>query len=201
TLTRVKTLNGIVDRLLVVGPAVPDVVPATPPLAASPAVIEIAAELSAIESSPRFQIKPFREPLAQAPVPSLNGLFLITEDELAVAPLVAQGLARLGARPGLLERAALADPAVLDARIKALTAEHGPVAGFVHLAPLSRRRMPDGLGEWRALTTIDVKALYHLLHSSGADLVRAAAKGQAWLLAATAMGSSYGRDGTDTGGA
>jgi len=90
---------------------------------------------------------------------------------------------------------------MLDARIKTLTAEHGPVAGIVHLAHLSRRPMPDGLDEWRALTTIDVKALYHLLHSCGADLVRAAAKGRAWVLAATAMGGSYGRSGTNSGAA
>src|SRR5262249_52355386 len=145
--------------------------------------------------------KPFREPLSDATPARLAGLFLITEDELAVAPLVAQALVARGATPAVIERSALADPALLDARIAALAAEHGPVSGIVHLAPLSRHHTPTTLAEWRSMTAVAVKSLYHLLHTCAADLVRAAAKGQAWVLAATAMGGSYGRDGRDTGAA
>src|SRR5262249_48531814 len=198
TLTRVKTLNGIVDRLLASTGAPANAAP----VASAPAPeAQPSREPVVIERIPRFQIRPFREPLSDAEPARLTGLFLITEDELAVAPLVTEALKARGATPAVIDRGALADPALMDARVAALAAEHGPVSGIVHLAPLSRRSVATSLAEWRAMTAVDVKSLYHLLHVCAADLVRAAGKGQAWGLAAAAMGGRYGAGGRDTGGA
>src|SRR5262249_47579374 len=71
TRTRVKTLNGIVDRLLASTGAPANAAPVAP--APAPEA-QPSREPVVIERIPRFQIRPFREPLSDAEPARLTGL-------------------------------------------------------------------------------------------------------------------------------
>jgi acyl transferase domain-containing protein/NADP-dependent 3-hydroxy acid dehydrogenase YdfG len=190
TLTRVKSLNGLIDAMLAAAGS------GAPPREAPPAVPSAhknGAGLHTVAATPRCRMQAFVEPLPTRAATTLAGLFLITADELSVAPAVASDLVSRGAIPALIDSATLGDAARLADRIGKLRAQHGPVTGVVHLAALARRAAPQNLAEWREACRIDVKGLFHILRLCADDLAAAAEQGQGWVFAASAQGGSYGR--------
>ena len=134
-------------------------------------------------------------------LPSLQGLFLITEDALGTAPSVAAMLRALGARAEILGADLLADPEALIDRVRELRQGSAEIRGVVHLAGLAIA--PAGEAEplraWRRQTAIQCKSLFVLLKACAVDLSgpgREESPGQVGVvLAASLFGGRFGRDG------
>lgn len=128
------------------------------------------------------------------------GLFLITEDQLAVAAYVAKALQQRGAKTVMLETTTLQSPEQLANAIAELRPIHGTIAGIVHLAPLAAIPMPENLTDWQYYTQLHAKSLFQLLQLCATDLQQ-----QGRVLAASLLGGYFGRDnrgdaGLPTGG-
>jgi NADP-dependent 3-hydroxy acid dehydrogenase YdfG len=119
-----------------------------------------------------------------------DDLFLITEDNLGVAPLVAQALQQRGAKTGLIKSEILLSPQALS---QAITTLNGSVKGIIHLAALAAMPMPDNLCQWRNYTQIHCKSLFQLLQLCASDLQ------QGKIIAASLLGGYFGRDGGGKG--
>lgn len=113
-----------------------------------------------------------------------DDLFLITQDQLGVAALVAQALQQRGAKTAIIESETLLSPALSQA-IKPSVA----VKGIIHLAALAKLKMPDNLSQWRNYTQIHGKSLFELLQLCAADLQQ-----QGLVIAASLLGGYFGRD-------
>ena len=197
-LTRVKTLGGLVDAMtsMTLDPSSPPEPVGATITAPLPDDRTPAAPVSQpIASIPRCRIQAFAEPLPFGAARALAGVFLVTGEETSVAPLVVGALASLGAVPLLIDDATLRDERQLTKRIEKLRAQHGAVTGIVHLASLAGQRGEDDFDAWRAGCRRDVKSLFQMLHCCADDLIKAAGEGKAWVVAASSMGGSYGRDG------
>lgn len=81
--------------------------------------------------------------------------------------------------------------------------QFGPVAGLLHLAPLTIESLPlasMALSQWRQRLALEVKSLFHLTTLTADDLARAAEAGRAALVAVTSMGGTFGSiDSKETG--
>lgn len=130
-------------------------------------------------------------PTGQWPLP--QGLFLITEDELSVAPYLAESLRQRGLAVALIERASLPTPKALAEAVSREREKHGLVAGIVHLAALSQAAEPTTLSEWRQYTQIQAKSLFYLLQLCADDLRKGQQPGR--VLMASCLGGQFGRDG------
>ena len=120
----------------------------------------------------------------------LTGLFVITEDQLSVAPHVANALQQRGARTAIIETAKLRSPEDLANVVAQQRQLHGSVSGIVHLAPLAAISMPDTLAEWQEYSQIHSKSLFQLLQLCATDLQK-----QGRVLAASLLGGHFGRNG------
>ncbi len=135
-------------------------------------------------------------PLPKSELPSLTGLFLITEDKLSVAPYVANALQQRGARTILITTSTLRSPQELANVVIQQGQIHGPVRGIVHLAPLATIPMPNTLSEWRQCTQEQSKSLFQLLQLCAADLQKTQQQQPGRVLAASLLGGYFGRDGS-----
>lgn len=147
------------------------------------------------ENCPRFILKAEDESLPELEPFVPDGLFLITEDKLSVAPHVAESLRRRGAHAVVVNRAALVSGEELERFVAKLQREHGPIKGIVHLAALDDAPLPESLAEWRRQTQIQSKSLFLLLRMC-ADSVNA--EGGKWagrVLSASLLGGFFGREG------
>lgn len=120
-----------------------------------------------------------------------NDLFLITEDAVGVASLVAEALQQRGAKTAIIKSEILLSPAALSQAIMPLV---GSVKGIIHLAALAAIPMPDNLSKWRHYTQIHSKSLFELLQLCSADLQQ-----QGKIIAASLLGGYFGRDGGGKG--
>ena len=193
-LTRVKSLNALLDKLIV--SAAP-----TPAVTGQPPVVEVADAPASDESQkadvvPRFVMEGRAEDLPTA-TESLSGLYLITEDGLGVAPLVARELGMHGVTAVILNVELLRDRKALDKNIAELRNQHGPVAGILHLAGLAEIETPLELTEWRNYSYLHTKSLFHLMKLCGEDLQQLT---NGRVLVASLFGGHYGRDGKSASG-
>lgn len=115
-----------------------------------------------------------------------DDLFLITEDKLGVAPLVAEALQQRGAKTAIINSEILLSPSGLSQVIQPLV---GSVKGIIHLAALAALPIPDNLREWRHHTQIQSKSLFQLLQLCVDDLQR-----QGKVIAASLLGGYFGRN-------
>jgi NAD(P)-dependent dehydrogenase (short-subunit alcohol dehydrogenase family) len=83
----------------------------------------------------------------------------------------------------------LSDPRQVEEVLGYVRKHHGPPGGLVHLLPLATPH-PDE--SWGARLGREVRSLFLLAHGLADDLHSAAASGPAFLLAATAMGGTFG---------
>ncbi|MGB5962862.1 MAG: SDR family NAD(P)-dependent oxidoreductase [Coleofasciculaceae cyanobacterium] len=118
-----------------------------------------------------------------------DDLFLITEDQLGVAALVAQALQQRGAKTAIIKSETLLSPPELSQINTSLT-----VKGIIHLAALAALPMPDNLIEWRNYTQIHGKSLFQLLQLCADDLQQ-----QGLVIAASLLGGYFGRNGGGKG--
>jgi acyl transferase domain-containing protein/NAD(P)H-dependent flavin oxidoreductase YrpB (nitropropane dioxygenase family)/NAD(P)-dependent dehydrogenase (short-subunit alcohol dehydrogenase family)/acyl carrier protein len=188
-LTNIKTLRGIIDCLSVVNTACANGGPATGDTHPSPAFrAGIQRMLVTVTDAPRL--------LGAAPVLP-GGTILVTDDGGGIAADLAQRLRDLGQQVALVSAAPgpegfhadLTDPQAVEELLAQIHRECGPVNGLIHLAPLA----PPCDGEsWTDRLQHEVKSLFLLARGLADELQRAADSGGAVLLAATAMGGSFG---------
>jgi NAD(P)-dependent dehydrogenase (short-subunit alcohol dehydrogenase family) len=133
------------------------------------------------------------EPLPECELLSPSGLFLITEDELSVAPYVAEALQQMGVHTAIIAASHLRSPEELASIVAQQRQLYGSVTGIVHLAALAALSMPNSLADWRYYTQIQSKSLFQLLHLCASDLQQAGQQQQGWVLAASLFGGHFGR--------
>ena len=194
-LTRVKTMAALVDRLVEI--STPQPAPAPAALAPSPTVSPTRTEPPAgeIEPSrtPRYVIAPRAAPLPAVSVAHLSGLYLVLGGPPALAAIVLDSLRKRGAAAHGIDQTTLADATRVAEHVEALRATAGPVAGVVHLAGLAVAGVPESLQVWRAMAAVQTKSLFELLKYCAGDLTRGG-----HVVAATAFGGRFGRDGHAT---
>lgn len=176
TLSRLKTLDSIIDRVVELAQEAGCL--GKPPAAASH---------DPVGSLPRFQMRPAPCPLGNRRVP-LRGSCLLTEDALGVATRMAQRLEDRGVPVIRIPADSLLDSSTLNAAV-ADTREQGPIAAILHLAPLHFARA-ETLKEWRRQTHIGTVGLFRLLQQCADDLQNTEG---ARVLAVSGLGGQYGR--------
>ena len=187
-----KTLRAIADgaRALISGVAPP----AHPESESAP--IEVRLRTNALEPRdiPRFVLQ-----IEDAPLPAAcddvgaGDLVLITDDGQGVAERVATALRTRGVSVALIGALDdLVDVAAARQALDTIRARHPhPVSGIVHLSSLRQ-------AEGRAAMDVqpeaenDVRGLLHLVRGAADDLKRAGTRGHGWVIAATAMGGTFG---------
>ncbi len=140
-------------------------------------------------------MQPWAEPLPICDPIQPTGLFLITDDHLSVAPLVAAALQQRGATPIVIPMGSLLDLNGIAAQLPEWQQTYGPVHGIVHLAGLVPSGLPDQLATWRQWTQIQTKSLFQLLKLCATDLQTAAQHQQGRVLSASILGGYFGRMG------
>ena len=126
----------------------------------------------------------------------LSGLHLVTAGGHDISRHVIEALTRHGADVGEIAMKDLLDGARLTARVARLREQCGPVRGVIHLAPIGRPPA-GGADGWRVERDATTLSLFALLKSVLSDL--ASGPSPSVVLAATAMGGSWGRDGCRAG--
>jgi len=168
---------------------------------------ETREEQGRIDSAPAFSIREVEVPgEARANVPigpgeeaepaalSLpEGTVLITDDEGGIAEQVSRALTALGARAVVIR---LQD--AIEDTLARVRGTQGPIGAVIHLAPMAaapaftetpgnvRTDLDKDLDAWRGRVGVEVKSLAALLRMAAPDLKDAAARGNAFVLAATA---------------
>ena len=177
--TQVKTLNGLLDKLLneqenSLGK--PDDVVAIQRYA-------MVGEIEPIET------------ITNQATASLSGLYLITETadvNQSLATEVAQALQTKGASTGIITIANLSKALEkLTQEVNEIREKFGQVRGIIHLAGQSLVNMPDNLESWQNLAQIQAKSLFHLLQICGEDLQQCQGK----VIATSSLGGQFGRQG------
>ena len=201
--TQVKTLNGIIEELLQSltssAPSAPSSSPASPDRA-NREENGLGKPQPGVEKIPRYVMQARTEPLPSRESISLNGLFLITEDQLSVAPYVAQALQQRGVASAIVASSVLLEPEQIAREIAELRQKYGSVSGIVHLAPLAIAPTLENLSDWRKYTQIQSKSLFQMLQLCAADLQQAGEQQSGRVLAASLLGGYFGRDGCDVSG-
>jgi acyl transferase domain-containing protein/NAD(P)H-dependent flavin oxidoreductase YrpB (nitropropane dioxygenase family)/NAD(P)-dependent dehydrogenase (short-subunit alcohol dehydrogenase family) len=177
----------------------------TPARSDSPAKSESPVTDGSLEPDPALVIRRGLIELVDAPIPTAqstmipSGAVLITADDQGIAAQCADRLADFGQTVVVIQHADQADdtsPYVADlcdedsvgALIGRLRDECGPIAGVIHLLPLSSIG-GESLSE-RARR--DVKSIYQLCRALEQDLCRAGQEGNAFVLSTTMMGGKLG---------
>ncbi|NIR27869.1 MAG: SDR family NAD(P)-dependent oxidoreductase [Gammaproteobacteria bacterium] len=145
----------------------------------------------------RYVMQPVRDSLPALPSGRPRGLYVITGDGGGVADALARLLEDHGAVPVILDPGLCTEPDALAAVVLQHRRERCAVRGILHLAGLSpENTMPERLGEWRRLTQRCCKSLYQLLALCREDLTDETQSQMGRVVAATALGGCFGRNGT-----
>jgi acyl transferase domain-containing protein/NAD(P)H-dependent flavin oxidoreductase YrpB (nitropropane dioxygenase family) len=189
TFTQVKTLNGLVDQLLVKADADPD----------SPS--QIGAErqeeqrLGKFDSAapvPRYVMQGTPKDLTGTSQSALAGTVLITQDQGSVATQLCQLLQQHGVRAIIIGGSVLRDLQQLTAAVERLRDQYSPIAGIIHLAGLTTTGLSRRLSSWRRQAQLTSKSLFYLLQLCAGDLQKTQAK----VISASMLGGYFGRNGT-----
>lgn len=223
-LARLRSLNSLVDALMVEIDALPRGRPAggmapTGALDCAPVYVSErkGAELArprpgegapgerdgaASSTSPRYVMRGIAHALPDSERGDSSegwqgGLVLVTDDNLGVGRSVCDLLARRGVRAFLIERADLRDSERLEKRVMSLIYVYGWLRGVVHLAALGIPAECDGLAAWRETTMLTTKSFFHLLQLCALGFERALEPVQ--IVAAMQLGGAWGRSTPGTG--
>jgi NAD(P)-dependent dehydrogenase (short-subunit alcohol dehydrogenase family) len=134
-----------------------------------------------------------QEALPDVELLSPTGLFLITEDQLSVAPYVAEALQQKGCSTAIIPTATLSSSQALAQVVAQQRQIHGPISGIVHLAPLAAIPLPEAISDWRQYTQIHSKSLFQLLQLCADDLRQAGQQERGRVLAASFLGGYFSR--------
>ncbi|HCF27257.1 MAG TPA: hypothetical protein DEV81_08655 [Cyanobacteria bacterium UBA11049] len=190
--TEVKTLSGIVEQLL---QSLRSSAPSASPNTANREEDRLGKSPDGVETIPRYVMQARTEPLPSRESIALTGLFLITEDQLSVAPYVAQALQQGGASTAIIASSVLLEPEKIAREIAELRQKYGSVSGIVHLAPLAVAPTLEKLSDWRKYTQIQSKSLFQMLQLCAEELQQAGQQQKSRVLAASLLGGYFGRDG------
>lgn len=192
SLTRVKSLNGLVDKLLSTQTSGPSELSLGK--SNGETLLEVERSVSpTVTAIPRYVMQPVTEVLPQGKITKLEGLFLITEDQLSCCHHLALLLEQRGAKTAIIKEEILGYPQKLALEVKELQQKLGSVAGIVHLAGLAPLNLPQSLGQWRQYTASEAKSLFYLLSLCQDDLQKAASEKGAYVLSASLFGGYFGR--------
>ncbi|MGB5592732.1 MAG: SDR family NAD(P)-dependent oxidoreductase, partial [Crocosphaera sp.] len=192
SLTRVKSLNGLVDKLLSTQTSGPSELSLGK--SNGETLLEVERSVSpTVTAIPRYVMQPVTEVLPQGKITKLEGLFLITEDQLSCCHHLALLLEQRGAKTAIIKGEILGYPQKLALEVKELQQKLGSVAGIVHLAGLAPLNLPQSLGQWRQYTASEAKSLFYLLSLCQDDLQKAASEKGAYVLSASLFGGYFGR--------
>jgi acyl transferase domain-containing protein/NAD(P)-dependent dehydrogenase (short-subunit alcohol dehydrogenase family)/acyl carrier protein len=190
-LTNLKTLRGIIDCLSAASTEYAKGGPATGDMHPSPSFrAGIQRMLVTVTDAP---------PLTGTAPILPGGTLIVTDDGAGIASDLAQRLRDLGQQIALVSsspgadafHADLTDPHAVAELLARVRRECGPVHGIIHLAPLALPREGES---WADRLPREVKSLFLLARGLADELQQAAESGNALLLAATAMGGSFGTD-------
>jgi NAD(P)-dependent dehydrogenase (short-subunit alcohol dehydrogenase family) len=134
------------------------------------------------------KLKPL-PPVVPSQTKTLTGVYLITEDQLGIAPLVVEALQEYGIKSAILTTSTLSSRENLDVAVSQLRESPEIVGGIIHLAGLTNIPLPNHFTEWSDLANIQSKSLFHLLQLCANDLK--SSPGQ--VLAASMLGGKFGR--------
>ncbi|MEC4982591.1 MAG: SDR family NAD(P)-dependent oxidoreductase [Oscillatoria sp. PMC 1068.18] len=184
-LTRAKTLNSLVDKLIV-----EEVCLGKPNGEVLSTLIN-----SASPRLPRYQIQSVESALTTSKLALAPGLFLITEDRLFCAKALASALAKKEVETAIIKRKTLLDPVKLAAKIDQLRSKFGAVHGIIHLVGIESNLQTKSLTKWREYAGLHSKSLFQLLKLCASDLQEAGKQKQAFVLSASLLGGYFGRQG------
>jgi short-subunit dehydrogenase len=191
SLTRVKSLSSLVEQLLNTQTvAALESSLGKPSGETQTAIPRVSPIVTAI---PRYIMQPLAEILPQPKITSLQGLFLITEDQLSCANNLALALETKGAKTAIIKEANLLNHEQLALEVQEICQKLGPVVGIVHLAGLATLEMPNSLTQWRQYTASQAKSLFYLLGLCQQDLQQAGEQQGAYILSASLLGGYFGR--------
>jgi acyl transferase domain-containing protein len=186
--TRAKSLAIILERLGALGSeaAAPSSRAAPILTAASEQVlVQVAAAAAEV---PRYVIRPCPAPLPSARIKLSGAVVVAGGREAIVSPLIKR-LESAGLMPVRLDAI---DAATLAASVARIRAEHGSIAGVIHLHGLAEDQ-PQTLVEWQQLGERSVISLFRLLQPIGEGLAKLR------VIAASRLGGTFGRDAVGPG--
>ncbi len=128
-----------------------------------------------------------------------GGTVLITQDDRGIAQALAAAIIARGWRVAMIggpsSRLDWTSSAAVDSAIRDARSEE-PIAGLAHLLPMRSARNPElDSTAWASRMSPEVQGLFLLAKGLADDLDRAARRGGACLIAATAMGGRFASTG------
>lgn len=186
TLSKVKTLRGIVDWLVDRARSSPSTMPApTVTLTEKNSRLELAPVSSkTVECEvPRMILQAVDHPLDASPNRPVTGAVVIIDDELGVASAVAEQLrvnglsveiahvVRGAEHNGSHPRINLSDPAVAQSWCGHIREKHGRIGMVLHLLPLAGSSLSqEEPGHWVAPLETELHSLFNVVQAAEADL-------------------------------
>lgn len=126
----------------------------------------------------------------------MQGLFLITDDELGIAKLLADTLLYCGAFAYVVEKEHYLTETAIRHEVESARRLFGPVTGIIHLAGLKAMPMPEDMERWHDEVQSQCKSLFYFLQLAGRDLERKDHYSLKRIICCTILGGHYGRDGS-----
>lgn len=123
----------------------------------------------------------------------LKGLFLITEDDLGVAKLLANELIYNGAFAYIIEKENCLSENSIREEVENARTLFGSVEGIIHLAGLKAMQMPGTLATWHEEIMLQCKSLFYLLKLCSEDLKSLKDGTFKRLISCSLLGGFYGR--------
>jgi NAD(P)-dependent dehydrogenase (short-subunit alcohol dehydrogenase family) len=168
------------------------------------------------ETVPRFLIKSYKTALPEEMLKlSGDGVFIVTDDGRGIASSLAKRLIELGGQAVILrlnsERpetedmafsVCLDDPSELERVISEIEQKYRSIVGVIHLQPLAYTTPFQKMDfhSWKEHLKRDVKYLFYLAKAAGSRLRGAGIRGDAWLVAATALYGQVNNGNSEKGG-
>ncbi len=208
-LAGVRTLQGILDRVLEQGGAAEEKqsAPPAPVAAVSSVVAPPEAEDSGTAQIQRFTLRSVETPLSgRFQSVSKDRTILITEDTYGVAHALADEMHRQGYSVAMVRAdygvreldkgiyaADLGSPGEVTQLVHLVKERQGTLGGIVHLASLPAGTAFPALSyqAWKEQLRLSTKSLFYLAKAAGKQLRESAATHNACLIAATGMGGTF----------
>jgi acyl transferase domain-containing protein len=192
SLTRMKTIGGIIDRI-VSELQVPSKEPTLVPIGGAPDV-------------PRFRVEYVIRPANRSNNRIPSSVIIVVDDgrrlsTAVISELTARKIGAVlltnhlnGELPGKCYHADFRDPLSIEAVIREIRRERGPISGVIHLPTLTLRTTEEinSLGEWREHLAAEAKSLFYLTKAAGSELRESARIGCSWLASAVTQDAVFG---------
>ena len=190
SLSKIKTLGGIIDRIV----SELREIPTTDPTVRS---------TTNVPDVPRFVIESVTRTADRRNGRIPSSVVIVVDDDRRFSPAVLSGLkARKisavlftnhlnGQSPEKSYHGDFRDPGSVEAVVRDIRREQGPISGIIHLPALKLRRGEEisSLAEWRESLAAEAGSLFYLTKAAGPDLRAAAEAGCGWLAAGVVQGA------------